>query len=174
MGIRKGSLNNMVLLALEKAVDGYVRLEDFMYNTHIYAGGYDRPLKKSSLSKALKRLREKELIDFADPSQLAFRITNLGKDVLGEDEFEESKWDGKLRIVIFDIPETKRKVRTALRRKLIEWNFKRWQDSVWVTKRDALDKLEALIKKLRIQEWVAVIESEKYSYEDTIWSDRIK
>jgi DNA-binding transcriptional regulator PaaX len=41
-------------------------------------------------------------------------------------------WDGKYRVIIFDIPEEKKKIRWALRKQLIEWEFVRLQNSVWV------------------------------------------
>ncbi len=36
---RQKSIGKFVLLALEKAIDGYVRLEDFMYHPGYYAYG---------------------------------------------------------------------------------------------------------------------------------------
>jgi DNA-binding transcriptional regulator PaaX len=41
------------------------------------------------------------------------------------------KWDKKWRILIFDIPESRRKVRFAVRKKVLEAGFVRLQDSVW-------------------------------------------
>jgi hypothetical protein len=66
------SLSEFILLALERSVDGYVRLGDFANNSHIYARGYDRPLKKSALSQAIKRLRKRGLIDFIDDKNWHF------------------------------------------------------------------------------------------------------
>lgn len=42
------------------------------------------------------------------------------------------KWDGKWRIVIFDIPDITRLTREALRGKLIEFGFYKLQQSIWV------------------------------------------
>ncbi len=41
-------------------------------------------------------------------------------------------WDGKFRVIIFDIPENKRAIRAAVREQLIVWGFIRLQNSVWV------------------------------------------
>lgn len=159
MKVRKNSLSYFILLSLEKSIDGYVRLEDFAY--HHYRYHYGIPdLKQSELSQALKRLREKGYIenDQADTNQVVLKLTGLGKEALGLEVEEE--WDGKFRIVIFDIPEQKRVIRNLFRRRLKDWGFKRWQQSVWITKRNVSKKLRLLINDLKIEDWIAVIESD--------------
>lgn len=159
------SLTSFILLALEKAADGYIRFEDFVYNPHIYARGYDRPLKKSALSQAFKRLRERGLIDFIDDQQLIFRLTDEGLDraLWTKLRLEEEKWDGKWRMVIFDIPEKRRSVRDVLRTRLKELGFKRWQQSLWVSKKNCTKPLRDFIKKVGIERWVMVVESDNIS-----------
>lgn len=162
MGIRKGSLSYWILLALEKSIDGYVRLEDFTYNTHLYAYGdrWEQALSKSQLSQAINRLREKGLVEINQSSdQIILKLSGLGRDALGLFDLEE-EWDGKWRVVIFDIPESNRVVRDLFRRRLKQWGFKRWQQSVWLTKSNITDKLRQIIKNLEIEKWVAVIESD--------------
>lgn len=41
--------------------------------------------------------------------------------------------DGKWKMIIFDIPEEKRKIRDYLRSKIKQLGFKKWQNSIWVT-----------------------------------------
>ncbi len=160
---KKASIGKFVLLALEKAVDGYVRLEDFAY--HHYRYHYGIPdLKKTSLAQALKRLREKgfiEKIADKDESKIIFKLTEIGREFLllskSDDEVE---WDGKWRIVVFDIPESRRLVRDILRSRLKMWDFKPWQKSVWASKKNITEKLRRLIKELDVEDWVLVIESD--------------
>lgn len=45
---------------------------------------------------------------------------------------EPKKWDGKIRVVAFDIPDTQRIKRNAFRRKLKELGFYSSQKSVWL------------------------------------------
>lgn len=153
----KKSLTNAILFTLEKAVDGYVRLEDFAY--HHYRYHYGIPdLKKSSLSQALKRLREGGLIEQIKlKNDVLLKLTEAGKDLINN-QSEEKKWDGKWRVVIFDIPEEKRIIRNLFRRNLKKWGFKHLQKSVWISKRNVFDKLEAYIKDLGIEKWVIVME----------------
>jgi len=54
------------------------------------------------------------------------------------------KWDGKWRIVIFDIWEKSRKKRDFLRNELAEFGFVRLQNSVWITPYDCEDYVNFL------------------------------
>jgi phenylacetic acid degradation operon negative regulatory protein len=71
----------------------------------------------------------------------------------------EVNWDGVWRLVIFDIPESHKRVRDTLRRRLKEWGFNPWQKSVWATKKPLTDVLRELVKKLEVEDWVLIIES---------------
>ena len=163
MFVKKKSLNAYILLALEKAVDGYVRLEDLGHRSYRYTYGYPN-VPTSQLSQAIKRLREKGFIkqDKINMGEVVLKLTDQGRDALGiEDNAEQ--WDGKWRIVIWDIPEQKRIIRNLFRRNLKKWGFKHLQNSVWTSKRNVYQKLMDYIKDLGIEQWVTVIEAEKLS-----------
>ncbi|QQG43429.1 MAG: hypothetical protein HYW45_00225 [Candidatus Daviesbacteria bacterium] len=161
---KKKSLSKLILLILEKTVDGYVRFDDLIHKPKYYAwgSGWDYPLNKSALSNAIRRLRENGLIDFVDDETLVIKLTDKGKEkaVLTKLLINEDKWDGKWRIVIFDIPEKRRVVRDLLRQKLKSWEFLPWQQSVWVTKKDCTKPLREFIKSIGIKDWVKVIETD--------------
>lgn len=166
MGVYKKSLTNAILLALEKAVDGYVRVEDFTYHHYRYHYGVPE-LKKSSFSQALKRLREGGLIEQVKlKNDVILKLTDGGRDLI-RDQFEDLDWDGKWRIVIFDIPEQKRIIRNLFRRNLKKWGFKHLQRSVWISRRNIFDKLNSYIKELGIEQWVVILEADRIS-ENTI------
>lgn len=164
MKIRKGSLSEFTLLALEKTIDGYVRFDDLIHHSgrYAYSDGWDRPLKKSFLSQAVKRLREKGLVEYEEykTNELIIKLTRLGRDALGDLASFEKDWDGNFRIVIFDIPETKTAIRDLFRRRLKDWGFNMWQKSVWISKNNVTERLRQLIDKLEIKDWVVVIESD--------------
>lgn len=165
---KKYSLGNRLLISLEKAVDTTVRLNDFINNPGYYAygSGWDYPLDKSLLSKTLKRLRENGLVDFLDDSKLAVKLTDKGREkaILAKMLMEDDKWDGRWRIVIFDIPEKRRIARDLLRIKLKGWGFTAWQKSVWIAKKNCTKPLRDYIKKIGIKEWVSVIESDNADF----------
>lgn len=159
MRVYKNSLSQVILLGLEKSIDAYVRIEDYLYHSGAYLYG-SRPLKKAALSAAIKRLREGGLVEKKiDQRKIILKLTELGREYL-EDDSQQFRWDGKWRIVIFDIPENQRVVRNLFRRRLKNWGFRIWQQSVWITKRDVTKKLNMLIKDLKLEDWVAIIESQ--------------
>lgn len=157
----KKSLTNLILYALEKSVDGYVRFEDF--TNHHYRYHYGIPeLKKASLAQALKRLRENGFIELISDHEIAFRLTEKGKDkaLIASLKFSNEQWDGKWRLVVFDIPEKRRPARDLLRQKLKEWEFTNLQKSVWGSKKNCLKPLRNFIKQVGIEDWVMVFESD--------------
>lgn len=163
MGTKK-SLTNTILLILEKTVDGIVRFDDLIHHSSFYAygSGWDKQLRKSDLSLALKRLRERGLIDFVSDEKLAYRLTDKGKQkaIWESISLKDEKWDGRWRVVIFDVPEKRRQARNLLRASLKKWNFIPWQKSVWATKKDCAKALRNFIKSVGIEDWVIVLESD--------------
>lgn len=165
---KRNSLPKAILLALEKSVDGYIRMEDFTTHPEKYAygSGWGNSLKKSDISQALKRLREKGFIDFVDDKTLIFRLTDSGKDqalwIKMREEVKE--WDGKWRLIIWDIPEKRRIARDLLRHKLKLFGFKYIQRSVWASKKNCTKVLRDYIKQVGIENWVMVVESDDIGF----------
>ena len=160
IGTRKRKITDFVLFCLEKSVDGYVRFEDFTYHHYRYQYGIPE-LKKSSLSQALKRLREGGFIEYLSDEKLIYRLTDKGKDraVWASIKDDSQKWDKKWRLVIFDVPEKRRAARDLLRSKLKQWEFIKFQKSVWGTKKNCTKPLRDFIKNVGIEDWVMVVEA---------------
>ncbi len=157
---KKLTTTDMILLGLEKTVDGFFRVEDFTYNTSFYAKGYERYLKKSTLSKTLQRMRTRGLVEL-DTDLLLVKLTDKGKaQAVLIKILQDETWDGKWRVVIFDIPEEKRQVRNLLRSRLKIWQFIPWQKSVWATKKNITMPFKEFIKDLGIESWVLILETE--------------
>jgi len=100
---------------------------------------------------ALGRLAAKEYVVFEEKDGKHYaRITEKGRRVL-QLETEKTaiakkrKWDQRWRVVIFDIPERRRKTRVRIRLFMQEYGFVRLQDSVWIYPYDCED-LIALAK----------------------------
>lgn len=159
MRIKKKGLSETILFGLEMVVDGYVVLEDFLYNPGFYVSGM-RELPKSELSQAIKRLRERGLIETKlNQNEILIKLSQAGKESIRFNKVINEPWDGKWRIVIFDIPETHKSVRNLFRRRLKDWEFRIFQKSVWISKLNMTKELRQFIKKLGIERWVSVIES---------------
>lgn len=65
--------------------------------------------------------------------------------------------DGTIILVIFDVPESERQVRDALRAVLADCGFTMVQKSVWMTRKDVLNELCALLQGADLHQWVRII-----------------
>ncbi len=63
---------------------------------------------------------------------------------------QPKKWDKKWRVIIFDIPEKKKKIRERVRQILLAAGFIRLQDSVWVYPYDCEDVIGLMKNDFRI------------------------
>ena len=84
------------------------------------------------------------------------RITEAGRKAFAfekakiELKNQKKKWDGRWRMIVFDIPERRSAVRFRLRRIMGEIGFIRLQDSVWVYPYDCEDFMALLKAELKI------------------------
>ncbi len=108
--------------------------------------------QKYAVTNAVARLKEKGLVAWVKNEKGVFlQLTKQGEQVLGELEKREfnfskpNKWDGKWRIIIFDITESRRRTRDMFRKTLVQIGFLRLQNSVWVYPYDC-EELIALLK----------------------------
>ncbi|MBI2642330.1 MAG: CRISPR-associated endonuclease Cas2 [Candidatus Wildermuthbacteria bacterium] len=107
--------------------------------------------KKHSVVNAFARLRKEGLIAVQEHNhQIYVSLTDEGRKRAGRFQIDSlsiknpKKWDKKWRMVIFDIPNKKKMVREALRGLLIQLQFYRLQESVWVHPFDCADEVKLL------------------------------
>lgn len=96
------------------------------YQTPRYLEGKIGTLQKRGLLKV-----------WQDRGEAKVRLTPKGERLLAKQLLTKQKpipkkWDGKWRLVIFDIHEKKRGVRDHFRREIAQYGFLRLQNSVWV------------------------------------------
>ena len=91
-------------------------------------------------SLLVSRLKEKGLIELVTKNGKTFaHLTDNGEQRLKRYQLAEiiikqpKHWDGRWRVVIFDIKEMSRHKRDQLRLQLQQFNFHRLQHSVWVS-----------------------------------------
>lgn len=126
-----------------------------------------------SFYNAIYGLEKRELIKRERRGHKAiFKLTSVGKRKLFIGRVfnnflkeKKKKWDDKWRIVIFDIPENKRKLRDFLRQELLMNNFKMLQKSVWITPYFISDDFEKLLKEVGLDYYVRYIVADYISYE---------
>ena len=75
------------------------------------------------------------------------------------------KWDKKWRIVIFDVPDKKKKSRDVLRRKLLSIGFLELQESVYVFPFDCWPEIDFLKRLLNLENYIQYIVAERIETE---------
>ncbi len=124
-----------------------------------------KSIKKRALRRAIKNLYESKLITEKQNKDGSFTIilSENGKKKaltyqLDEMEIKKpTKWDGKWRIVLFDIPENIRKLRDVLRNHLNQLGFYEFQKSVFIHPYDCEDEINYLIEFYDIRKFVRFV-----------------
>lgn len=84
------------------------------------------------------------------------------------------KWDGKWRVVIFDVPEKQQYQRDVIRSKLKSLGFQRIQKSVYVYPFECTKEIEVISKRLYIERYVLILISEIIQGEKKIINRYVK
>jgi hypothetical protein len=130
---------------------------DFRKILKYYAGGKKDARFNYRAKTVLGRLVAKGLIRFEERDGKRYaRLTETGKRVLdlellkNEGMRKPKRWDNHWRVVIFDIPERRRKVRVSLRFFMGKYGFVRLQDSVWIYPYDCEELITLAKAQFRI------------------------
>lgn len=116
---------------------------------------------------AIAKLQKKGLLCFdTKGTRVSVRLTNKGERELAQyttesETLKPQKWDGKWRLVIFDIKETKKGKRDRIRRNLARFGFEKLQNSIWVYPYECEDLITFLKADCHIDKEVLYIVSEK-------------
>lgn len=126
-----------------------------------------RNFKKKDIGRIIKRLEKQEMISVKEKGdKISLEITEKGRKRLLEYDFENIKLkakrrDGKWRLIIFDIPERKKQNRDAFRKKLLQLDCIRLQDSVFVSAFPCKNEIDFLTHYLEISDYVTVLTIDK-------------
>ncbi|MDP3956972.1 MAG: hypothetical protein Q8Q10_00525 [bacterium] len=129
--------------------------------------GQRRYQSKRYVNELISRLEERGWIYMQKKGGRSFaRITKKGELELRKYQTKEkllkkAKWDGKWRVVIFDVREEKKGLRERIRSDIKAFGFIRLQDSVWVYPYDCEDLITLLKASCRIGKEVLYLIVEK-------------
>ncbi len=136
---RAKSLPSQILKALGTGIALSIILSSPI-GTRRLIKGIRKEWKDRGVNTALSRLRQRGSIDFHSQKDGSLKVvlTSSGKKearifALDDIEFVPRKRDGLWRVIMFDIPESKKNAREALRRKLIMWGFYPLQRSIFIS-----------------------------------------
>lgn len=160
--LRKGFRRDF-LLFLEAVIDE-VDAHSFskQYRKLIFGPDYQR----SSYFTAISRLLTLgEIKKVEKKGRVYYQLTSKGLKKIRENipilKLAAKPWDGKWRIVIFDIPEKKKKRRESLRRKLVDLGFGRWQKSVYIIPHDIRDEINRFFKSQKLDQYCVCLEARR-------------
>jgi len=134
---------------------------------------YDKARRKKQFSHFLSYLKKKGYIKIKQlEAGKAVFLTQKGKEKalktklkFLEKDFQSSKLkkrkDGKLLMVIFDIPEDKRDWRNVLRDGLMSLGYTFFQKSVWISPFDVYQKTQQLILECGLDKYCHIFLIEK-------------
>lgn len=134
---------------------------------HIFCNHKD----KRTVYSSLNRLRGQGLVV---KNSNTFRLTKQGEKeaffaYLDAQRLmykpQKRKWDGQWRMIIFDVPEKKRKYRDYLRKMLKTVGFKELQKSTWVTPHKIPKFLEELLWEERMKHFTRFITIKEIDYD---------
>lgn len=134
-------------------------------------------INKKDLGRIVKRLEKQQMVSLKERAdgRILITITDRGRKRLLEYNFENLELrhknrDGKWRLVIFDIPEDKKNTRDVFRRKLLQLDFIRLQDSVFASAYPCKTEIDFLCHYLGISDFVTLVSLNKIERgEQLIW-----
>lgn len=124
-----------------------------------------RKINQRSLREAIRRLYQSKMIDIKENKNdtATLILSDQGKKralTFSIDRLKIQKlktWDGLWRIVAFDIPENKKKVRNAFSLKLKNIGMLPLQDSVFISPYECRDEIEFIVEIFEIKSCVRFI-----------------
>lgn len=128
------------------------------------------------LARSLSGLNKNKIIILKEvEGKFTVKLTEKGKRVVKEILFDSMKiekqkiWDRKWRIVIFDIPENKRRsMRDAMRQKLQKIGFFQLQKSVWACPYPCEKEVQLICEVFDINPFVNIVTAEKIYNDDIL------
>jgi len=157
----KPSIPELMLMALKKAAD--IPFEMLLE----YGKIRNQQSRPAVIRTALHRLKNKKLIYCeTQGKKLIYALTDDGEREANNirskmEKTKPKKWDGKWRVIVFDIPEKLRGKRDLLRRELVGFGFMQLQRSVWVYPHPLPEEFKDLWEKAGILKHCIVFESDK-------------
>ena len=132
----------------------------------------DERAKKRKLQQTIRYMKSRGLV--SGDYDHGIEITEKGRKRLKKKAIHELcidtpvRWDGKWRIVFFDIPEKQRAARVALINTLRDLGFQLLQRSIWIHPYPSKAVLARVCDVYMVREWVTYIETDHIDHEEVL------
>lgn len=132
-----------------------------------------RKYSDENIYKVIQKLNQQKIISIGqEKDKTVVKITEKGQTELLKYDLDKmeikrpKKWDGCWRLVVFDIPETKKQGREMLRALLKRLNFYPLQKSVFVLPWECEKEIEFIAQVYEISPFVKYILAKKLKNDD--------
>jgi len=130
-------------------------------------------INRNNLNKSIKRLYESKLVKMRNnkdgTSTLVLTLNGKRKALTYNAQNIKirpmEKWDGKWRIVLFDIPEKSRKARDAIRHILKKSGFFEYQKSIFVHPFNCQDEISFVVEFFNMRQHIRFVVAESLDNE---------
>ena len=127
---------------------------------------YEKEKSRKNFAKTIQYFKERGYLKILRiKGKNTAVITTKGIDKLFKIKLKltgnKKRKDGKWQMVLFDIPENKRRDRDHFRRGLRYLGYKRLQKSIWVCQYDVLKETKDLIKRYKLNSFIELLLVEK-------------
>lgn len=159
---RRNQIQDKILSILAASAGALDTLGNFAYNPYPYLyASLGTSYRKEHIDEAIDSLTSEGLVEGDRNEGLRLTLAGAGiKKRLYQARREE--WDGKWRVVFFDIPEVQRDIRDGLRFELKKLGFGLWQRSAWITPFDIAKELNSYLREQNLAEAVQVVVGERF------------
>ncbi|MEK7664771.1 MAG: CRISPR-associated endonuclease Cas2 [Patescibacteria group bacterium] len=151
----------ILLILLSGVAFGCSYTAQKQYKVLKFLGKEWQKINKNELKREIRNLYRSKLIKEKKNSDgsLTFILSEKGKLKaltyhFDKMKIEKNNWDGKWRIVVFDVPEKLRRGRDALREKIKKLGFYELQKSVFVFPYNCKDEIDFIIEFFGIRKYV--------------------
>jgi len=129
-----------------------------------------RKFQKGLFLRDIRRLQERDLLDYRESQDgtITIRLKRKGRQVALAYKLDDLKikkplrWDRKWRLVIFDIPHSKKQARDALHRKLDEMGFYPLQKSVFIYPYPCEDEIDFIGEVFDVRRNILLIKVDSF------------
>lgn len=160
MGVKERRTKILLLLLLLSDIDlAPVTIDEKVQRI------FDLSLNQKTKSTLVSMAREGVIIKTSqnEPAHI-YCLTEQGVDDLVLEfpffRFLKREWDGKWRILSYEIPEQRRELRDRLRRQVAGWGLGPWHRSFWLTPHPIIENLKKLVSGKEEEKYVQAFESD--------------
>ncbi|MDO8560863.1 MAG: hypothetical protein Q7R91_01465 [bacterium] len=126
-----------------------------------------REIDNRELHRAIRRLYESKLVSYKENKDgtVSVVLNREGQKTALRYKFDDmkipkpSRWDQKWRVILFDIPETQKRLRDVLRIKLRQLGLQELQKSVFVHPYECKKEIDFVIELYDVRRYVRFIEA---------------